>query len=90
MPVELPKDKRHKAVASIGRYFQQNREEEIGSIAASALLDFFLEEVGPSIYNKIVADILERMRIHVSDLDIDFHEEEFQYWPKHESKNKRR
>jgi uncharacterized protein (DUF2164 family) len=90
MSIELPKDMRKEAVASIVRYFRENREEEIGNIAASGLLDFFIEEIGPSIYNKVVADILERMQMHVSELDIDFHEEEFQYWPKYERKSKER
>jgi uncharacterized protein (DUF2164 family) len=82
MSIELSKDIHKEAVASIIRYFHENREEEIGNIAASGLLGFFLEEVGPSIYNQAVADIQERMQIHVSDIDIEFHEEEFQYWRK--------
>jgi uncharacterized protein (DUF2164 family) len=90
MSIELPKDVRKKALDSIVRYFRENREEEIGNIAASGLLSFFLEEVGPSIYNKAVADLQERMQMHVSELDIDFHEEEFQYWPKSERKHKDR
>jgi uncharacterized protein (DUF2164 family) len=88
MSIELPKDVHKEALASIVRYFRENREEEIGNIAASGLLSFFLEEIGPSIYNKAVADVQERMQMHVSELDIDFHEEEFQYWPKHERKSK--
>jgi uncharacterized protein (DUF2164 family) len=76
MSIELPKDMHKEAVASIMRYFRENREEQIGNIAASGLLDFFLEEVGPSIYNKAVADVQERMQMHVSDLDIEFHEED--------------
>jgi hypothetical protein len=79
MLIELPKDMRKKAVASIMRYFRENREE-IGNIAASGLLDFFIEEISPS--------ILERMQMHVAELDIDFHEEEFQYWTKYERKSK--
>ncbi len=82
MAIELPKDKHREAIASIIRYFQEEREEAIGHIAASGLLRFFLEEVGPSIYNKAVADVQQRMQMHVSDLDIEFHEEEFQYWSK--------
>jgi uncharacterized protein (DUF2164 family) len=63
-------------IASIIRYFQENREEQIGNIAASSLLSFFLEEVGPSIYNKAIADVQKRMQMHVSDLDVEFHEED--------------
>jgi uncharacterized protein (DUF2164 family) len=76
MSIELPKDIQKEAVASIIRYFQENREEPIGNIAASGLLGFFLEEIGPSIYNKAVADVQERMQMHVLDLDIEFHEED--------------
>ncbi len=85
MSIELPKDIRKEAIASIVRYFREKREEQIGNIAASGLLDFFIEEIGSSIYNKAVADILERMQMHISELDIDFHEEEFQYWPRCDS-----
>ncbi|MBW4549852.1 MAG: DUF2164 domain-containing protein [Aphanocapsa sp. GSE-SYN-MK-11-07L] len=90
MSIELPKDLRKQALDSIVRYFRENREEEIGNIAASGLLSFFLEEVGPSIYNKAVADVQARMQMHVSELDVDFHEQEFQYWPKSERKRKER
>jgi uncharacterized protein (DUF2164 family) len=82
MSIELPKDKHREAIASIVRYFQEEREEDIGHIAATGLLRLFLEEVGPSIYNKAVSDVQQRMQQHVSDLDIEFHEEEFQYWSK--------
>jgi uncharacterized protein (DUF2164 family) len=76
MSIDLPKDIRKQAVVSIIRYFHEHREEQIGNIAASGLLDFFLEEIGPSIYNQAITDVQARMQMHVSDLDIEFHEEE--------------
>lgn len=66
------------------RYFQQNMEEKIGNIAASALLGFFLEEIGPSIYNQGVSDAQERMQARVSELDFEVHEDEFSYWRKYD------
>ena len=90
MVVELAKDIHKEAVASIERYFQENMEERIGNIAASALLNYFLEEVGPSIYNKAVADVQGRLQLRVSELDIEVHEEEFQYWRKYERASKPR
>lgn len=88
MSIELPKEVRKKALDSIVRYFRENREEEIGNIAASGLLSFFLAEVGPSIYNKAIADVQARIQMHVSELDIDFHEQEFEYWLKSERKER--
>lgn len=90
MSIELPKDVRNEAVASIQRYFRENMEEDIGNVAAGGLLGFVLEEVGPSIYNKAVADVQERLHLRISELDIEVHEEEFPYWRKHERQAKRR
>jgi uncharacterized protein (DUF2164 family) len=57
-------------------------DEKIGNIAAGGLLSFFLEEIGPAVYNKAVADVQERLQMRVSELDIEIHEDEFQYWRK--------
>jgi uncharacterized protein (DUF2164 family) len=84
MPIELSKEDRQHAVASIERYFRENMEEKIGNIAASGLLSFFLEEVGPSVYNKGVIDAQERIQSRVEELDIEVHEDEFAYWRKFE------
>lgn len=80
MAIELPKDLRQQAIASIERYFAENMEERIGNVAAGALLGFFLEEIGPAIYNKGVLDVQERLQLRVSEIDLEVHEDEFQYW----------
>ncbi|NPT43357.1 DUF2164 family protein [Paraburkholderia sp. 1N] len=90
MTIELTKEVRAAAITSIQRYFEKNMEEPIGNIAAGALLGFFLEEIGPTIYNKAVADAQERLQQSVSELDFEVHEEEFQYWKKYEVKAKSR
>ena len=79
MTIELTKEDRQQAIASIERYFRENMEEKIGNIAASGLLSFFLEEVGPSVYNKGVADAQERLQARVAELDFEVHEDEFTY-----------
>ena len=88
MSIELGKDARKEAIASIERYFRENMEEPIGNLAAGALLGFFLEEIGPAIYNRAVADAQERMQARVSELDIEVHEEEFAYWRKYDRKGR--
>ena len=82
MTIEIAKEARKEAVASIERWFLEEREEKIGNIAASALLGFFLEEIGPLVYNRAVADVQERLAARVSELDIECHEDEFAYWRK--------
>jgi uncharacterized protein (DUF2164 family) len=80
--IELPKDARQQAIASIERYFREHMDEPIGNIAAGGLLGFFVEEIGPVIYNQAVADVQERLQARIAELDIEVHEEPFEYWRK--------
>ena len=90
MLMELSKRTREDAIASIQRYFEENFPEPVGDLPAGLLLDFFIEEVGPVIYNRAIADAQTRMQLRVSDMSGELYEEEFQYWPKVESKRKSR
>jgi uncharacterized protein (DUF2164 family) len=90
MAIELSKETRAEAIASIERYFAENMEQRIGNIAAGALLGFFLEEVGPSIYNKAVVDAQEKLQARISELDLEVHEDEFQHWPRQAKASKAR
>ena len=88
MAIELTQEARQQAVASIERYFRESMDEKIGNIAAGALLGFFLEEVGPSIYNKAVTDAQKRLQARVSELDFEVHEDEFGYWRRYDKQRK--
>ncbi|ACR32536.1 DUF2164 domain-containing protein [Burkholderia glumae] len=90
MSIELTKPTRDEAVGSLQRYFEQHMDEPIGNVTAGALLAFFLEEIGPSIYNQAVADAQEHLQRRVAELDFEVHEDEFPYWPKHAPKPKTR
>jgi uncharacterized protein (DUF2164 family) len=86
MTMELNKDARAQAIASIERYFGEHLEQRIGNVQAAALLGFFLEEIAPCVYNKAVADAQERMQMRAMELDIECHADEFGYWRKYERK----
>lgn len=88
MAIELSKDTRKELISSIERYFRENMEEPIGNIAASALLGFFLDELGSIVYNKAVADVQERLQARVMEVDLEIHEDEFQYWRKFDRASK--
>jgi uncharacterized protein (DUF2164 family) len=82
MAIELSKEDRAQAVASIERYFRENMGEPIGNVAAGGLLGFILEEIGPCLYNRAVVDVQERLQACVAELDFEVHEPEFSYWQK--------
>lgn len=90
MSIELSKEARAQAIASIERYFNEHMEERIGNIAAGALLGFFLDEIGPSIYNQAVAEVQDRLQARILELDIEVHEDEFAFWPKQSKLHKPR
>lgn len=90
MAIEIPKEARAQLIASIERYFQEHRDERIGNVAAGALLGFFLEELGPLVYNRAVADVQDRLQARVAEVDIEVHEDEFTYWRKHDGQARRR
>jgi uncharacterized protein (DUF2164 family) len=80
MTIELTKEDHAQAITSLQQYFRENMDEPIGNLAADALLEFFLVEIGPSLYNKAVADVQERLQARVMELDMEVHEDPFQYW----------
>lgn len=88
-PIEVPKQKRNDAIASIQRYFEGNLPEPIGELPAGLLLNFILEEIGPAIYNQAVIDAQTRMQQRVTDLDGELFVDEFQYWAKVKAKKNR-
>ena len=88
--IELDKQVRQQAIASIERYFRENMDEPIGNVAASGLLGFFVEEIGPAIYNQAVRDVQERLQARIAELDIEVHEEEFDYWRRYDKAARRK
>ena len=89
-PIDLSKKSRADAIASVQRYFEENMPEPIGDLPAGLLLDFFLEEIGPVIFNRAVVDAQTRMQLRVADLAGELYVDEFQYWPKLEAKRRKR
>ena len=86
MTIELTKAAHTAALTSLERYFQEENGEPIGNMAAGALLNFFLLEIGPAIYNQAIADAQESMRARVAEIDIELHETPFEYWSKRSRK----
>ena len=90
MTIDISKQARADAVASMQRYFAENLPEPIGELPATLLLNFFLEEIGPAIYNRAIADAQARMLQRVSDLNGELYADEFQYWARMDAKRKNR
>jgi uncharacterized protein (DUF2164 family) len=89
MPVALSDDVAEKAIASIRRYSAEHLDQEMGELKARLLLEFFLEEIAPSVYNTAIADAQTYLRDRVADLEGACYAPEFAYWPKGTSRKSR-
>jgi uncharacterized protein (DUF2164 family) len=79
-PTKLAVEAEQRSVASIKRFFEEHMDEDIGDLRAKLLLDFFLEEIAPSVYNGAVSDAQAILQERVVDLDGVCYQDEFGYW----------
>jgi|HigsolmetaAR203D_1030402.scaffolds.fasta_scaffold00010_181 uncharacterized protein (DUF2164 family) len=57
VPLKLPKDQKDEIIKKVQAFFEEERSETIGILAADQLVDFMLKELGPYVYNKAIADV---------------------------------
>ncbi|MBZ2174401.1 DUF2164 domain-containing protein [Schnuerera sp. xch1] len=66
--IKLDNEKRVHMINAIKEYFANEREEDLGDLAASLILDFFIEKLGTEIYNQAVRDSYVYMNEKIQDL----------------------
>lgn len=80
--VNLQPDTEQYLLESIKRFFLQELDENIGDLRARIVLDYFVREIGPSVYNQAIADAQQTLERAVSDLSGVRYEPEFDFWKK--------
>ncbi|MBR0576211.1 DUF2164 family protein [Proteiniclasticum sp. BAD-10] len=66
--LKLDKLQREEIIARIKAYFEEEREEFLGDLAAGLLLDFFLETLGPALYNAGIQDAYRYLEDRLEDM----------------------
>lgn len=69
--IELSREQRRAAITALQSYFEAERDEPIGELAAMLLLDFLAAEIGEIFYNKGVDDAQVQLRRQWAALDDD-------------------
>lgn len=82
MKITLSDEARKQSIASIKRYVAEELEQDIGDLKAEMLLDFFIKEIAPSVYNGAISDAQTYLRDRLVDLESVCACDEFAYWPK--------
>ncbi|MGD8289602.1 MAG: DUF2164 domain-containing protein [Gemmatimonadota bacterium] len=76
MAVELDESRRDHLIKKLRGFFLEEFDEDLSSFRAEGILDFFVESMGPSIYNQGVEDARVYMGKKLEDLDAEIHEPE--------------
>lgn len=66
--IKISKEKRDSMLSAIKYHFLKERDEELGDLAASLILDFMIEELAPEFYNQGVYDSQRYMSDRVEEL----------------------
>ena len=70
MYIQLPKEQKDQIIEDIQRFFYQEKGEELGLIAAENIFSFFMEQLGPILYNQGVRDakkMVTQQLFHIED-----------------------
>jgi uncharacterized protein (DUF2164 family) len=76
MRIRLSEDRRANLLRSIKEHFAANFDEPLSDFRAEALLDFFVRELGPPVYNQGVRDASGYMQSKLADIEGDVYERE--------------
>lgn len=65
---DISVEKKERMIEEIKSYFYKERDEELGDLAASMVLDFFMEKLASEFYNEGVFDAYNYMNSCVEDM----------------------
>ena len=76
MKVRLSPDRRAALLETLTAYYATEFDETLSAFRAEALLDFFVRELGPPLYNQGVRDAAAFMQSKLADIEGEVYERE--------------
>ncbi len=67
-PFSLSAEVKHEMTDQIQHYFLNEHDEEIGQLKATLILDFFLKQIAPAVYNQGISDAHQFLTDKLEDL----------------------
>jgi len=74
--IQLSDDRRARLLRSIKTHFAAEFDEPLSDFRAEALLDFFVRELGPPVYNQGVRDAAGYVQSKLTDIEGEVYEQE--------------
>ncbi len=79
MRIRLSGDRRERTLRSVGAFLDEELDIQMSAFNLERLLDFFVRELGPPVYNQAIKDAHAFMLQKLEDLEGDFYEPETHY-----------
>ncbi len=73
MFIKFSQEQKNRMVADIQRFFEEERGEEIGELAAENVLEFVKEYLGPHFYNQAIKDTKELVEQKMLSIEEDLY-----------------
>ncbi|WP_078410184.1 DUF2164 domain-containing protein [Priestia abyssalis] len=73
MFIKFSQEQKNRMIADIQRFFEEERGEEIGELAAESVLEFVKEHLGPHFYNQAIKDTKELIEQKMLSIEEDLY-----------------
>jgi uncharacterized protein (DUF2164 family) len=74
--IRLSPERRGDLLSALKKYFTAEFDEPLSDFRAAGLLDFFMRELGPAVYNQGVRDAAAYMQEKLADIEGEIYERE--------------
>jgi uncharacterized protein (DUF2164 family) len=74
--IRLSPERRGDLLSALKKYFTGEFDEPLSDFRAAGLLDFFMRELGPAVYNQGVRDAAAYMQEKLADIEGEIYERE--------------
>lgn len=74
MHIRLTEERRHALAAALQEFCSGAFEEELSDYRAERLVEFFVQQLGPTVYNQAIQDARGFVLEKLEDLDVEFYE----------------
>lgn len=69
MVIKISREQKTDIAQKVQAYFEEERSESIGQLAAEQLIDFMIGELGPHIYNQALTDARAMIAEKMAQID---------------------
>ena len=76
MRIKLSDERKEDLLKTLTDFYREHFDEELSTYRAERLLNFFIKQLGPPIYNQAIADARAFMSEKLEDLDVEYYEPE--------------